>query len=175
MTKSYVETSPNIEDHHEKFSEALLNKEPKGLEITLCYEQTSLCVGVKRHSFEVEYTHTHTHTHTLSTLFLLLLCNMSRMYLNGSYPMLVSSVISTCLCKWYVFFLSDRTPKSCLRTATWRLWFRATRGICVLASLCILIYLQRRSCERHLRHNVPSSASPAWTCLVQAVNVFWSV
>ncbi|CAL8287740.1 unnamed protein product [Boreogadus saida] len=41
-----------LEDHREQFSEALYNKEPKGLEITLCYERSASCVGVKRHSFE---------------------------------------------------------------------------------------------------------------------------
>lgn len=59
--KSCVDPPPphkkNVEDHHEQFSEALLNKEPNHLEITLCYEQSSTCVGVKRKSFEVSPRH----------------------------------------------------------------------------------------------------------------------
>ena len=78
--------------------------------------------------------------------YIMLATYTSRIHLNGFYACQLE-VICSCLCKCYVFFFSDRTPKSCLRTATWRLWFRATRGTCALVSLCILIHLQRRSCE----------------------------
>lgn len=41
-----------LEGHHEEFSEALLHGNPKHMEITLCYEQSHTCVGVKRQSFQ---------------------------------------------------------------------------------------------------------------------------
>ncbi|KAK0141502.1 hypothetical protein N1851_021396 [Merluccius polli] len=44
-----------LEDHHEEFSEVLLSEEPKNLEITMCYELSSSCVGVKHQSFTVSY------------------------------------------------------------------------------------------------------------------------
>lgn len=39
--------------HYDQFSSALLTKEPKRLDIVLCYEQSTACVGVKRLSFQV--------------------------------------------------------------------------------------------------------------------------
>ncbi|KAE8283189.1 hypothetical protein D5F01_LYC18590 [Larimichthys crocea] len=41
-----------LESHYDKFRVALANKEPKYLDIVLCYEQSRACVGVKRQSFE---------------------------------------------------------------------------------------------------------------------------
>ncbi|TNN85501.1 hypothetical protein EYF80_004134 [Liparis tanakae] len=40
-----------LESHYNQFHEALVNKEPKHLDIVLCYEQSMACVGVKRQSF----------------------------------------------------------------------------------------------------------------------------
>lgn len=45
--------NPHTESHYDKFRVALANKEPKYLDIVLCYEQSRACVGVKRQSFEV--------------------------------------------------------------------------------------------------------------------------
>lgn len=39
--------------HYDKFNSALLTKEPKHLDIVLCYEQSTACVGVKRLSSDV--------------------------------------------------------------------------------------------------------------------------
>ncbi|KAF3700188.1 Centriolar coiled-coil protein of 110 kDa Centrosomal protein of 110 kDa [Channa argus] len=41
-----------LDSHHEQFREALVNREPKHLEIVMCYEQSTACVGVKRQSFK---------------------------------------------------------------------------------------------------------------------------
>ncbi|KAG7242911.1 hypothetical protein INR49_018166 [Caranx melampygus] len=41
-----------FDSHHDQFHEALVNKEPKNLDIVLCYEQSTACVGVKRMSFK---------------------------------------------------------------------------------------------------------------------------
>lgn len=41
------------DSHHDKFQAALMNKEPKNLDIVMCYEQSTACVGVKRMSFKV--------------------------------------------------------------------------------------------------------------------------
>ncbi|XP_078140697.1 uncharacterized protein LOC144539473 [Centroberyx gerrardi] len=41
-----------LDDHYDQFHAALVNKEPEHLDIVLCYEQSTACVGVKRHSFE---------------------------------------------------------------------------------------------------------------------------
>ncbi|KAM9346725.1 uncharacterized protein ABDE67_013366 [Symphorus nematophorus] len=41
-----------LESHYDHFHIALLNKEPKHLDIILCYELSTACVGVKRQSFE---------------------------------------------------------------------------------------------------------------------------
>lgn len=45
--------NPHTESHYDQFHAALVNKEPKHLDILLCYEQSTACVGVKRTSFEV--------------------------------------------------------------------------------------------------------------------------
>ncbi|AWP18920.1 Hypothetical protein SMAX5B_020886 [Scophthalmus maximus] len=41
-----------LDSNYEQFHAALVNKEPKNLDIVLCYEQSTACVGVKRQSFE---------------------------------------------------------------------------------------------------------------------------
>ncbi|KAF7654114.1 hypothetical protein LDENG_00073850 [Lucifuga dentata] len=41
-----------LDNHSDQFYAALVNKEPKHLDIILCYEQSAACVGVKRKSFE---------------------------------------------------------------------------------------------------------------------------
>ncbi|XP_078017607.1 uncharacterized protein LOC144458627 [Epinephelus lanceolatus] len=41
-----------LETHHDQFHVALANKEPKHLDIVMCYEQSTACVGVKRQSFQ---------------------------------------------------------------------------------------------------------------------------
>ncbi|XP_076739704.1 uncharacterized protein LOC143418513 [Maylandia zebra] len=41
-----------LESHRGQFYEALVNKEPKNLDIALCYEHSNSCVGVKRQTFE---------------------------------------------------------------------------------------------------------------------------
>ncbi|KAM9843382.1 uncharacterized protein ACBR49_012598 isoform 2-T2 [Aulostomus maculatus] len=41
-----------LESHHNQFHAALVAKNPKHLDIVLCYEQSRACVGVKRQSFE---------------------------------------------------------------------------------------------------------------------------
>lgn len=48
---------PCTESHYDQFNTALMNKEPKHLDIVLCYEQSRACVGVKRTSFEVGHWH----------------------------------------------------------------------------------------------------------------------
>lgn len=45
--------NPPTESHYAQFHAALLNKEPKHLDILLCYEQSRACVGVKHTSFQV--------------------------------------------------------------------------------------------------------------------------
>lgn len=45
--------NPPIESHYVQFHAALLNEEPKRLDILLCYEQSTACVGVKHTSFQV--------------------------------------------------------------------------------------------------------------------------
>ncbi|KAM4531543.1 uncharacterized protein PAE49_023708 [Odontesthes bonariensis] len=41
-----------FDSHHDQFLAALVNEEPKNLEIALCYEQSHACVGVRRQAFE---------------------------------------------------------------------------------------------------------------------------
>ena len=47
--------NPQTESHYDHFHVALLTKEPKHLDIVLCYEQSPACVGVKRQYFEVTH------------------------------------------------------------------------------------------------------------------------
>ncbi|KAM3598598.1 uncharacterized protein V6R79_020149 [Siganus canaliculatus] len=41
-----------LESHYDQFHAVLINREPKHLDIVLCYELSIACVGVKRQSFE---------------------------------------------------------------------------------------------------------------------------
>ncbi|CAB1422109.1 unnamed protein product [Pleuronectes platessa] len=41
-----------LDSNYDRFHAALVDKEPKHLDIVLCYEQSTACVGVKRQSFE---------------------------------------------------------------------------------------------------------------------------
>ncbi|XP_036944483.1 uncharacterized protein LOC119013738 isoform X3 [Acanthopagrus latus] len=41
-----------FESNHDQFNLALVNREPKHLDMVLCYEKSTACVGVKRQSFE---------------------------------------------------------------------------------------------------------------------------
>lgn len=43
----------HTETHYDQFHAVLVNKDPKALEIALCYELSTACVGVKRSSTEV--------------------------------------------------------------------------------------------------------------------------
>lgn len=45
--------NPHSDDRYEQFHAVLLNKEPERLDIALCYEQSTACVGVKHQSFQV--------------------------------------------------------------------------------------------------------------------------
>ncbi|KAM7372003.1 hypothetical protein PAMP_009202 [Pampus punctatissimus] len=53
MTSSCMQL---LDSHYNQFHAALVNKEPKHLDIVLCYEQSTACVGVKRQSFEESKT-----------------------------------------------------------------------------------------------------------------------
>lgn len=48
--------------HYDQFSSALLTKELKHLDIVLCYEQSTACVGVKRLLSEVSLGNLMKHT-----------------------------------------------------------------------------------------------------------------
>ncbi|XP_073351096.1 uncharacterized protein [Pagrus major] len=52
-----------LESNHDQFNLALVNKEPKHLDIVLCYEQSTACVGVKRQPFEDSRKSTFTESH----------------------------------------------------------------------------------------------------------------
>ncbi|GLD69103.1 uncharacterized protein AKAME5_002041800 [Lates japonicus] len=58
ITKDKLTSSCNhlLDSYYAQFHAALVNKEPKNLEIVLCYEQSPACIGVKRQSFEVSKT-----------------------------------------------------------------------------------------------------------------------
>ncbi|KAF1379490.1 hypothetical protein PFLUV_G00176590 [Perca fluviatilis] len=45
-----------LESHYDQLHVALVNKEPKHLDIVLCYEQSRACIGVKRQSSESSKT-----------------------------------------------------------------------------------------------------------------------
>ncbi|XP_077412332.1 uncharacterized protein LOC144043021 [Vanacampus margaritifer] len=41
-----------FDSHYDQFHAALLSHEPDRLDVVLCYEKSTACVGIKRHSFE---------------------------------------------------------------------------------------------------------------------------
>lgn len=42
-----------LDNHYDQLHAALVNRKPKRLDLFLCYEQSTACIGVKRESFEV--------------------------------------------------------------------------------------------------------------------------
>ncbi|KAA8585091.1 hypothetical protein FQN60_003785 [Etheostoma spectabile] len=53
MTSSCVQF---LESHYDQLHVALVNKEPKHLDVVLCYEQSRACIGVKHQSSESSKT-----------------------------------------------------------------------------------------------------------------------
>ena len=122
--------NPPSDSNYDQFHAALVDKEPKNLDIVLCYEQSTACVGVKRQSFEVGFE-----------ACMLLIVKIYTGNISNETWLLLWEVTSFDLCR--------RIPKPLLKKVTSPLYLKKTRKTYALLSLYVQAHLcaQEMSCE----------------------------